>query len=274
MGQHGRVLWGRSAAGRRVQAWCWVLVAGIGMFTPAAVPGDVARGDNEPPLPTTDEVLTGLGAQVAREQDYRQTFAERYTHVRTWVREERSPGGKLRLRIEEREVHDPTDSAFGDPDGPSAQGRGSRYTERDFQMSEELLRRFIFEVEAREEFDGRGVVRVSFRPAPGDLPQHGLLDRFINRTAGTLWLDESSYMPVKARVALIEEVSFLAGIAGVVHSLNAVWERAVTPEGLWYTRHSAWRVDFRQFLVRKVVDFEERRDEVRRIESAPELGTG
>jgi hypothetical protein len=108
-------------------------------------------------------------------------------------------------------------------------------------------------------------VRVSFRPRTTELPQHNLLDRFINRTGGTLWLEESSFTVVKARIALLEEVRFLAGIAGVVHSLNVAWERAVTPDGVWYTRDGRWQVDFRQFLARKTVRFEERREDVRAV---------
>ena len=248
------------------------VAAALLITAPVQGDGTVQPDRTERPLPPIERVLSGLIERGALEPEQRRAFAERYAHVRTRVREERSPAGKLRQRTEERQVHDPGGEGAGPGrGGPSARQKDD-YEERDIPVTDDLLQRFVFEVEGREASDGRAVVRVGFRPAAEDLPQHNLIDRFINRTAGTLWLEESTFALVKARLALVEEVSFFVGIAGVVHSLNVVWERAATPDGLWYTRRGAWQADFRQFLVRKVVKFEERRDEVRPV--APESTAG
>jgi hypothetical protein len=246
----------------------WLWVAGMCLAAPAQGCGTLETPETDRPLPSIDRVLSGLIEQGALEREQREAFTERYAHVRTRVREERNLAGRLRQRTEEREVHDPTEPAR------DSSAKGSNYGERDFPVTDDLLERFAYEVEGREESQGRAVVRVSFRPAADDLPQRNVMDRFINRTAGTLWLDESTFALVKARLALLEEVSFFAGIAGVVHTLEATFERSSTPDGLWYTRRGAWRVDFRQFLVRKIVEFEERRDEVRPVKQEPELAPG
>ena len=246
----------------------WLLVAGMLPAAPAQGCGTLEASEPERPLPSVDRVLSGLIERGALEREQQQAFTERYAHVRTRVREERNLAGRLRQRTEERKFHDPTEPAR------DSSAKGSNYGERYFPVTDDLLERFTYEIEGREESQGRTVVRVSFRPASDDLPQRNVMDRFINRTAGTLWLDESTFALVKARLALLEEVSFFVGIAGVVHALEATFERASTPDGLWYTRRSAWRVDFRQFLVRKIVEFEERRDEVRPVEQEPELESG
>jgi len=199
---------------------------------------------------------------MADSRELKEDFEERYRYARTRVREERNAKGKLRKRTEEQHIHDPRQAESE----PTQNAGGGRYGEREIVVDGELLKRFTFDVEGREQVDGREALRVRFRPVSDDLPKHSTLDRFINRTAGTLWLEESTLTLLKAQMSLLEKVNFLGGIAGVVYRLDVSFERAPTAEGSWYTRSSAWYADYRTFLVRKVVQFEERREKVECIQ--------
>jgi hypothetical protein len=203
---------------------------------------------------------------MAAGQREKRVFEERYRYFHTRVREERSTKGKLRQRSEEEHVHDPLEKASP----PTEKTERGRYGERDIVIDSEVLSRFTFEVEGREQLQGRNTLKVTFRPVSADLPKRSALDRFINRTAGILWLEESTLTLLKVQMGLLGKVNFLGGIAGVVHQLDMTFERASTAEGVWYTRRGAWTVDYRVFLKRKVVQFEERREQVECVR--PEVG--
>jgi hypothetical protein len=216
--------------------------------------------------PTQGEIVEGLVRWAESDASDRRVFAENYAHVRTRIREERNPKGVLRDRDEQRQEHRPAASRTGDGDlADAGEPRGRAYEARDVPLSAELLARYEFEVRKRERWADREVWRVEFRPGNGGTRGKGTLDRFVSRVAGTLWLEIETLTLVRARLWLTERVSFFAGLAGMVHSLEATLERACTPEGVWYTEQSVWRVDYREFLVHKVVDFEERREDVRRV---------
>jgi hypothetical protein len=217
------------------------------------------------PLPSAESLKERLAERLSQGHEEKKLFEERYRYVRSRVREERNTHGKLRERTEEAVVCDPRER---DPKRTEG-GVAAKYSERDVVVDGALLDRFTFEVEGYEQVAGRTAVRVAFRPVSDDLPHANTVDRFINRTAGTLWLENATLDLLKAEIGLLEHVSFLAGIAGVVYRLDISVERAVTPEGVWYTRSSAWHADYRAFLARKVVQFKERRDEVSCV--APEV---
>ncbi|MFM1941428.1 MAG: hypothetical protein RI897_410 [Verrucomicrobiota bacterium] len=208
------------------------------------------------PLPPADEVKQRLANRMASSQEEKQQFEEHYRYTRTRTRVERNTKGKVKENTEEIHEHQP------DRAGESTKGRTPRYGEKDVEIDEQLLDRFKFEVHGRENLREQEVLKVSFKPSSDDLPGHSTVDRFINRTAGTLWLEESSMALVKAQLHLVEPVEFLAGIAGVVYSLNMDFDRSRTQEGDWYPSRSRWTADYRTFLVRKVVDFEETRTDV------------
>lgn len=252
-----RACWIRSK--RAVWGWVVVLIC----LLVRGVAGEGATGcDPAEPLPTEEAVRQGLAQRLEAGDGQQALFLERYRHVLIRVREERNKAGKLREVEETRTVHDPTASEAGDSEEGVEAGQGRSYRERDVSIDREVLERFDFQVEGREELEGRTVLRVLFRPRSGHLPKHNLVDRFINLIAGTLWLDEPSMALVRARMRLLEPVDLWGGIAGMVYSLEMAYDRACTPDGLWYTRRGVWEVDYRKFLKRSLVESEERCEEV------------
>jgi hypothetical protein len=238
-----------SARDRRLVVTRFACLVGLSLATAVA---------SEEPLPSAVSIKESFARRMTASQREKEDFEKRYQYAHTRVREERNAKGKLRKRTKEEHLHDPRQPASRS----GKKGGGGRYGEHDIVIDGELLDRFTFQVEGREQLDGRDVLRVTFRPVSPDLPKHNTLDRFVNRTAGTLWLEESTLILLKAQMRLLEKVSFLGGVAGVVYRLDMTFVRSPTPEGVWYTRRGAWQVDYRAFLRRKVVQFEERREEV------------
>lgn len=224
-----------------------------------AVPMPIGRSSAapEPTKAAAGEVPALLGRMLDRaKQDAadRPVFLQRHAHTQTRIREERSSKGDLRSRTEERTHHSPAPPSGGD----SIPGPGKRaYHERDFSLTRELLERFEFTLAGREQLAGRTACRLDFRPRSDSLPVKKMADRFVNRIAGTVWISETDGALIRARLHLLDKVSFVGGIAGACHSLRCALERDVTPDGFWYTRSSHWTVDYREFLVRKTVDLTE-----------------
>jgi hypothetical protein len=138
------------------------------------------------------------------------------------------------------------------------------YSKRDFPITDEVLNRFDFSLSGREVIEGRYVLVLDFKPADRDLPVRGFLDKFVNRMAGKLWVDEGEGVIVKAELRLVETVSFVAGIAGAVYQLDCEFRRSRTEDGLWYTPEYHWRADWRELFSRKVVSVRETKTDLQR----------
>jgi hypothetical protein len=65
-----------------------------------------------------------------------------------------------------------------------------------------LLERFRFSYLGDEVFEGRPVWVVDFEPASDRLPARSLKDRFINLTAGRLWIDQEESALARAEFDL------------------------------------------------------------------------
>ncbi len=225
----------------------------------------------EKPLPAEEEVRQGILAEAARADEASRQFEKHYGYTRVETRTERNSRGKLRHHNESRWTCLPLGNTEApDPNAPapndSAQESGVRtYKERDIQITEDLLRRFDLHVRGRETVDDRLVLRVDFQARAGALPEKNLLDRFINRSSGTVWLTEPEYTTVRALFRLDQKVEFAYGIAGAVYSFEGTLERTQTREGAWYSRESRWKSDYREFLIRRVVEFSEIRRDVERV---------
>jgi hypothetical protein len=96
-----------------------------------------------------------------------------------------------------------------------------------------------------------------------EVPAKGYLERFANRMAGRLWVDETEAVIAKAELRLIETVTFVAGIAGAVYQLDCAFKRSRLDDGLWYTPEFTWSADWRELLSRKVVTVRETKEDLR-----------
>ncbi|MBI5772711.1 MAG: hypothetical protein HZA89_03085 [Verrucomicrobia bacterium] len=243
----------------------------------------VANADAVPtnaPLPAVDGVLQRIVARMGREPVNDQAFLGHYAFTRTKRTDTLDGKGKLQKRddreikyippvaVKPRHIED-----FGETGRPAeaakdlvAEGRGRALEKRDFQLNQELLQKFTFKVTGREIQSGRPTLVLEFQPRGGKLPEKNFKDKFVNKAAGRVWVDEAEAVVAKVALRLSEEVSVIGGLVGNVKQGRYGFERARTEEGFWFTRTVDWRIEGRQFFSKKVMEYHEEKKDVRRVE--------
>jgi hypothetical protein len=228
------------------------------------------------PLPALESILKQVLAKAENEQDNDRQFRRRYAYTRTRVTEYRDAKGQLKRRQEktgrnaprpDRPVSGPersdtnrnSSSLTRPPNARNVEGRA--FEKSDFVLDADLVTRFQFTLLGRESLHGRSVLIIDFHPARKDLPVRSFQDRFLNKAAGRVWVDELESVVVKADLYLTDRVSVAGGLVGAVGKFSYQFDRERTPDGLWFTRQVKWHLEGRQILVQKVIDhFEEKKD--------------
>ena len=147
---------------------------------------------------------------------------------------------------------------------PSANVRGRAFDRKDFSINDDLLDRFEFDLAGRKTVNGRPMLLLDFKPAKKELPERNIKDRFINKAAGRVWVDEADYVIAKAEVYLTETVNVLGGFVGAVWKFNYSFDRERTSDGLWFTRAVDWHLEGREVILRRAIDYHEGKTSVRR----------
>ena len=106
---------------------------------------------------------------------------------------------------------------------------------------------------------------LDFKPAKKDLPERNIKDRFINKAAGRVWVDEADYVIAKAEVYLTEAVNVVGGLVGAVWKFNYSFDRERTSEGLWFTRAVDWHLEGREVILHRAIDYHEGKTGVRKL---------
>lgn len=234
-------------------------------------------------LPSVETLLERVAERAKLETENDRLFKEAYAYTRHMVTEYRNSKGELKKRRAKESRHEPTGASASAPDAdepveledgdpPATDTRaehgdfkGRAYDKRDFPVTEDLLRRFTFEVVGRQTRAGRAVLILDFKPASDDLPEHNLKDKFINKAAGRVWIDEAEAAIVQVDLHLTEKVSVVGGLFGAVYAFRYQTQRERTPEGLWFARSVDWHLQGRQLFLRKFIDYHEERTDVRRV---------
>ena len=105
---------------------------------------------------------------------------------------------------------------------------------------------------------------LEFKPAKKNLPERNIKDRFINKAAGRVWVDEADYVIAKADVHLTESVNVVGGLVGAVWKFNYSFDRERTSDGLWFTRAVDWHLEGREVVFRRAIDYHEGKTGVRK----------
>lgn len=229
-----------------------------------------AVADGASSLPEPMEILRRALAQPANDPARDSAFDARHTSVRTRTFELKDGDGKVLRRDEKRQNLGPrNDAVTPEDDTVATEAKGKRkraYQPRDFAVNEQLLARFTFTVVGREEYAGRPAWVIDFVPSGGDHPARDLKERFINATAGRIWIDVEESVLVRAQFRLAEPVKVWGGLVGSVRRCQSRLERTRTPGGAWYTRLFDWELDGRRLLSQRSMHFHEERTEVRPID--------
>jgi hypothetical protein len=115
-----------------------------------------------------------------------------------------------------------------------------------------------------EKINGRPMLMLEFKPAKKDLPERNIKDRFINKAAGRVWVDEADYVIAKADVYLTETVNIVGGLVGAVWKFNYSFDRERTSDGLWFTRAVDWHLEGREVILRRAIHYHEGKTGVRK----------
>jgi hypothetical protein len=238
------------------------------------------------PLPTIDFLLQQVVARAVGQEDKNDNLFDmnyQYTRVRTW--EYRNSAGQLKSREEKRSVENkplrmaaraarlaaknpPAPSAPTVKDGPVSDThsniRGKALKVKDYSIPN-LIKRFQFNIVGREMVNGRPSVVVDFKPSRDDLPVNQFADKFINKAAGRVWIDEEDYAIAQAQLHLTQQVNVLGGIVGAIWKFTYQFTRVRTTEGYWFARSMDWHLEGREVVVNRIVDYHERKLDEQKI---------
>ncbi len=232
------------------------------------------------PLPTCESVLHRVIQQAKNEDDNDRAFDRCYSYTRTKVTELRNSAGQLKKREEKNDAHDPAavHPATATPTRPKSASiktgavsdtqsnvHGQQFARNDFLLNQDLIGRFDFTMAGREWLNGRSTLMVDFVPANRELPERNLKERFINKAAGRLWIDETDYSLVKADLHLTRQVNIGFGLIGAVWKFAYGFERERTGDGLWFTRAVNWHLEGREVIINRIVDYHETMSNVQKI---------
>ncbi|HVU08815.1 MAG TPA: hypothetical protein VHG89_09760 [Verrucomicrobiae bacterium] len=232
-----------------------------------------------PPLPPLDSVIQRAVTEANHEADQDRSFKQHYSYTRTRVTEYRNTDGNLKDREQKTDSNQPDAArattrqsvqhhdSTAQSTGATIQGdtvHGKVFSRNDFLLNPDLLNRFQITLAGRETINGRPALMVDFAPKSGNLPESSIKDRFINRAAGRIWVDETDYAMVKADLHLTQKVNVLGGLVGAVWKFNYSFERERTDDGLWFVRNVNWHLEGRAVVLHRVVDYHEQLTDVRK----------
>jgi hypothetical protein len=229
-----------------------------------------AMADHAPDsaLPPLETVLKSAIEKAKQESVNDRLFNQRYQYTRTRVTEYRNGDGEL-TKTEKKSNDHRVPVALANTGrrqsalvlAPKMQddGKPKKKDEinRDALINEDLFSRFQFTLVGREQIAGRTALIVDFKPANKKLPVRDFKDRFINLTAGRLWVDEVDYALVKASLHLTEKVNVIGGLVGAVAKFNCTLGRERTVDGLWFTHVFDWHLEGRAVMARRTIDYHE-----------------
>jgi hypothetical protein len=232
------------------------LAGGMAEPAPAPAPADP---------PDLETLLQSAVEHARRDREMEARFRERYAYVRTKLTETLNADGEVKKREYLRREHtperpEPDPWAEAEPD--AARSRRA-YERRDVPMSTNLLARFRFTLAGREDIAGRPAWVVDFAPAAERLPAANLIEKFINRMAGRVWIDVAEQYVRRGEFRLTEPVNVVGGLVGALRQCEVFFERTRTADGLWYTHLLTWRIEGRQLWSRRIMAHRETLTEVR-----------
>ncbi|MDD5139309.1 MAG: hypothetical protein PHY43_03495 [Verrucomicrobiales bacterium] len=245
---------------------------------------NVGLADSKP-LPALDFVLQQVVARAVNKEDANDNLFDmnyQYTRTRTW--EYRNSSGELTSREDKSSVENkplriaakaarlaaankpvPPPVVKDEPVSETHSNiRGKALKVKDYSIPE-LLKRFQFTLTGREMLNGRPTLVANFKPASDQLPVNQFADKFLNKAAGRVWIDEEDYAIAQAHVYLTRQVNVLGGLVGAVWKFTYDFTRARTPEGYWFAQSLDWHLEGREVVINRIVDYHERKLDEQKI---------
>jgi len=129
--------------------------------------------------------------------------------------------------------------------GPSKSGNGDR---RENLLTPELVARYSFTVAGKSLVNDRMAFEIHFKPKIPAPQPHSLLDRFLGRVSGTLWIDAEDFEIARAQVRLDSQVDLVGGLLGSLKAMGYTLLRTRLPDGQWFNASSSANFEGRKLL--------------------------
>jgi hypothetical protein len=222
------------------------------------------------PLPAIDFLLQQvISHAVKMEEKNDDSFDMNYQYTHNQILEYRNSSGELKKRKEESVVENEPQRRAAErnratptkgKDKPVAKTDSASHNkdlEADNYSVSNLTTRLHFTLVERAMLNGRPALVLDFEPAGNNLPVKNFADKFINKVAGRIWIDEEDYAIAQAKVHLTEKINIFGGIVGSICKFNCSFTRLRTPEGYWFARQMDWHFEGREVLVSRILDYHE-----------------
>jgi hypothetical protein len=115
-------------------------------------------------------------------------------------------------------------------------------------LTPELVARFDFTLIGQTNINGRLAYQIDFQPKSPEPPVHHMIDRFLNRVSGTLWIDAAEFEIARADLRLSSEVNVLGGVIGSLKKLAYTMTRTRIAEGIWLNTSSSGDFEGRKLI--------------------------
>lgn len=139
------------------------------------------------------------------------------------------------LTEQERQAQDKREQAFRRKLAEKQSHPVAKETED--TLNADLIGRYDFKVEKREQWDNRQVLVLSFRPKPGHTAEKSIEDKVLDRLAGRIWVDEAEAEGARVQVGLTEDLSLgWFGTIGSIKQCDVKIERQRLPDGSWVSK--------------------------------------
>lgn len=257
------------------------LIVGVALI--ALPTGVIAVSPGEQPLPDLKEIFPKIVARSRQESENDRSFECRYVFVRSKVTDYRNADGEIKKHEAKTSTNNPAlkrsaarrkpqPAPVRPPEKAKAAAntnsivRGKQFDQDEFLLNPDMVRRFDFTLTGRAALSGRSMLIVEFQPAKGKLPERTLKDKFLNKAAGRVWLDEADYTIVKVAIQLTDRINVFGGLVGAIRKFTYGFERERTTDGLWFTRDEQWHLEGREVLAERIVDFHAERTGVRKAD--------
>ena len=252
--------------------YVWPTIAVL-IFASVPLPAETSTA----PLPPLDTIIQRALARAATEDDNDRKFNQLYGYMRVRVTEFRNASGDLKKHDEKRTpeglakaaaapaaVTAPVEKDDAPVSDTHSNIKGKALAVKDYSLSN-LVSRFQFTLVGRTNINGRSSLVLDFQPASKNLPVNTYKDKFINKAAGRVWVDETDYAIARTDLHLTQQVNVLGGLVGAVWKFTYGFDRVRTPEGLWFSRHVDWHLEGREVLFHRIVDYHEQKIDTQKV---------
>jgi hypothetical protein len=119
--------------------------------------------------------------------------------------------------------------------------------EEQMAFDEELTSRYDFELKGLEQIGNRSAYAIAYSPKPGKLPVRRRIDRALNKSQGTIWIDRETYAVAKLDFELMEKIRIWWGFIGSISAMRGVLNFTPVEED-WMPSHFEFYLNGRFFF--------------------------